>query len=69
MMIVVVHPQSLSKVLEKKRLKQVVSHQLSFVFFLSTQVEIDQMKKDLLNYFVTGPGGECDLKSIYFQSW
>ncbi|CAF1365285.1 unnamed protein product [Adineta steineri] len=43
MMIVVVHPQSLSK------------------------SEIDQMKKDLVNYFTDGPGRECEVNSIYFQ--
>ncbi|CAF0814500.1 unnamed protein product [Adineta ricciae] len=45
MMSVVVHPQSLSKVL---------------------WTEIDQIKKDLLNYFIDGPGRECEINSIYF---
>ncbi|UJR15637.1 hypothetical protein I4U23_002574 [Adineta vaga] len=44
MMIVVVHPQSLSK------------------------NEIDQMKKDLFNYFIDGPGRECEINTLYFQT-
>ncbi|CAF3372148.1 unnamed protein product [Rotaria sp. Silwood1] len=29
--------------------------------------EINQMKKDLLNYFTDGSGRECEINSIYFQ--
>ncbi|CAF4098854.1 unnamed protein product [Rotaria magnacalcarata] len=30
--------------------------------------EIDQVKKDLLNYFIDGSGHECEINSIYFQA-
>ncbi|CAF1082430.1 unnamed protein product [Rotaria sordida] len=41
----------------------VIVHPQSF-----SKIEIDQMKKDLLNYFIDGSGRECEINSIYFQT-
>jgi hypothetical protein len=62
MMIVVVHPQLLSKVLRKNLIS--FFHCGHF-----NQNELDQMKKDLRDYFIDGEGRECELNSIYFQTW
>jgi hypothetical protein len=62
MMIVVVHPQSLDQVMA---LMTSIAHRSSNIF----QNGIDQLKKDLLKYFVDGAGRECHIDSIYFQTW